>query len=763
MAGSLIAGDGGRLAFAGAGSRTSGTPIGAGTTLAPEDAGGISGTGGLAVTGVNTDGGGASVTGATSAVNGDAVSGAVSGGLPLADATLRATAGLDSARPVRIAGAATVDTGGQTVRLSGALSGSGGSIADGGGTLALAGVNGYTGGTVIVGGTTVETASDAALGDPSAAVVIERGRLVALDSFTSARAIVVNEGGVLDSNGYTLSLTGPIVMHTAVADTLLFSGSARVIGPLIVDERGLMVPAGSLLRGTGTVSTPTTIAGTLAPGNSPGTLLFTAPVALQPGAVLQLDVDGTGTGTGAGNCSRVLVQGASFTAGGVLRLLLRGITGDATNAYTPPVGQSFRVVEAKGGILGGFSGLEQPAGLLPGSRFDALYTSDAIVLYATPASYADLSPFGLRLTRNQTSTGAALDALRGPAGVRNDPAATTALGTLFAQVPDALPAVLNGLSATVYGDALQAGLERGRLFGDAVSEQLAARRGAAATAATDSLAAGRKYSVWATGLGQTLRVGKDGNTSYGAGGLAAGADVRLGSGWLAGLAVGYSTGRTTSRDTGATADQEMAHVSAYGNWTGERFYADAHAGFSHADVDVRRRLSAFGTSATGEGDGWGVHAGVEVGTHHAFGGWRVQPGVGLRFDELDRGALSESGAGVLGLRVGRDGATSLRSLVGVRAETVLELGGGCRLIPAARLVWSHEFADVSTTTAAAFLGAPEATARARSAKKGRDGALIGLGPVLNTPYGVSAYVKYDANLRSNAAAHAVTGGVRFSW
>ena len=70
-------------------------------------------------------------------------------------------------------------------------------------------------------------------------------------------------------------------------------------------------PRTSTLRGTGTITTPTTILGTLAPGNSPGTLTFTAPLTLTPGATLALDIDGTGTGTGAGNYSRVLVQGAT--------------------------------------------------------------------------------------------------------------------------------------------------------------------------------------------------------------------------------------------------------------------------------------------------------------------------------------------------------------------------------------------------------------------------------------------------------------------
>ena len=58
--------------------------------------------------------------------------------------------------------------------------------------------------------------------------------------------------------------------------------------------------------------------------------------------------------TGAGNYSRVIVTGAAntYTAAGTLLPLLRGITGSATNSYTPPIGQDFLVVSAQGGLVG---------------------------------------------------------------------------------------------------------------------------------------------------------------------------------------------------------------------------------------------------------------------------------------------------------------------------------------------------------------------------------------------------------------------------
>ncbi|WP_163279692.1 hypothetical protein, partial [Enterobacter hormaechei] len=67
------------------------------------------------------------------------------------------------------------------------------------------------------------------------------------------------------------------------------------------------------LRGTGIINAPLSVAGRLAPGNSPGTLTVAGPVVLSGSATFQVDIDGIGTGTGAGNYSRLLATGVDGT------------------------------------------------------------------------------------------------------------------------------------------------------------------------------------------------------------------------------------------------------------------------------------------------------------------------------------------------------------------------------------------------------------------------------------------------------------------
>src|SRR5690606_19838988 len=134
-------------------------------------------------------------------------------------------------------------------------------------------------------------------------------------------------------------------------------------------------------------------------------------------ATYQVEIDGAGTSMGAGNHDQVVVAGSSFVAGGRLTPVLRGISGAATNSYTPALGQTFQVVSASGGVAGRFASLVQPAaGLAAGPRFAVIYAPTTVTLAVTPASYADLAVAGLAQSDNQRAVGAALESFRPAAG-----------------------------------------------------------------------------------------------------------------------------------------------------------------------------------------------------------------------------------------------------------------------------------------------------------------------------------------------------------
>lgn len=129
------------------------------------------------------------------------------------------------------------------------------------------------------------------------------------------------DGGLTKTGGGTLTLSGH---STYTGTTMVSTGTLSVTGSL---ASPVTVETGGTLRGTGTIGGATSVFGTLAPGNSPGTLTFTAPVTLAAGSTTRIELDGTGTGTGAGNYSRVVVTTAADapTAPGLAGALTEGV------------------------------------------------------------------------------------------------------------------------------------------------------------------------------------------------------------------------------------------------------------------------------------------------------------------------------------------------------------------------------------------------------------------------------------------------------
>ncbi|MBI0534367.1 hypothetical protein D9599_02115 [Roseomonas sp. KE2513] len=746
------------------------------TDAAGTYSGTIAGAGGLTVsggsqslTGVNSYAGGTSVSNATLSVASDAALGTSSGAVTLQNGTLVTPGGLNSTRPISLSGANTIGTSNQAVTLGGTISGSGGLVAAGGGSLALTGANTYSGGTRVIESTTLAVGSDAALGAPNGAVVVESGTFRATGSFSTDRPVAITPGGTLETTGFDVSLNGPILAERNGGNSFVqvFSGTTRVIGPMSIDGSGLSINPTGTLRGVGTITVPTNVLGTLAPGNSPGTITFTAPVQMAQGSTLSLDIDGTGTGTGRGNYSRVIASGpdGSFTAGGMIRPLLRGITGDASNSYVPTIGTRFRVVEAEAGVRGSAQGLVQPEGRLTGSRFDALYTANALDLYVTPASYADLSTLGVAQTQNQRQVGLGLDALRPAPGVRTDAATTSALGILFTRDAASLPAVTDRLGGTIYGDALQGSLAATQAFGAVVNDQMAVRRGAPGTGVNSATAMDGRVNLWAGGFDRRLRVGQDGNTGFHTsdGGFAAGGDVRIGAAGHLGVAVGGSSARVTSSATGSSATIDMANIAVYGGYDVGRVFVDGQVGLNHAETQARRDLGVFGLTAKGKASGTGAAAGFEVGTRLDVGPVRVTPSVGIRYDSVRHDSLTENGGSVLSLSVRGSDMTSVRATAGLRADTALSLGGGVVLTPSVRILAWQELGDDGVSTTSSFVGAPGAAMKAASAATGRTGFLGGAGLNLSLPNGLSAFANYAAETRGNASGQVFTGGVRYSW
>ncbi|AWK88363.1 autotransporter domain-containing protein [Azospirillum thermophilum] len=597
-------------------------------------------------------------------------------------------------------------------------------------------------------------------------------------------------GGLIKQGAGTLTLTGA---NSYTGLSQVQAGTLAVNGTV---AGGVTVSQGATLRGTGRVDGGTLVAGTLAPGNSPGTLTAGGPVELTRTATLAVEIDGTGTGNGAGNHDRLIVTGTggSFTAGGTIAPVTRGISAPATNSFTPTLGQGFTVVEAAGGVLGSFGGLTQPTSGLPaGTRFDAVYGSRTLTLRVTPARYGDIAAAGLTGTRNRNAAGGALDAARPVAGTRPDAAAQPVFDALYPLAGEAVGQALDQIGGAIHGEAMQAQLGVRRAVGGAIGDRLALLRdGSAAAQASAGLGrvgvtgrgaaalgvaegglterggaegAGGDRAAWIRVLGSFGSIRGDGNApgvKARTGAALVGADAEVARGVTAGLAVGYSRTDADARKGGGSVTIDGYHATLYGAASVGSAFIEGTAGYSFDRYESSRPLSFGGYSAvaSGKADGHDLSASLTAGTRLTVEGVTVEPSAGLRVDRLFRSGFGERGAGLLSLSVADETLTAVRSTIGARANTLVTLEDGTEIRPSLRLHWAHDLADRGAETRAGLAAASFTTAGTRV---GRDAALIGTGVSVGLSGSLALYADYGAELRRHAADHTVAAGLKLAW
>lgn len=742
------------------------------TAAAGQFAGTIQGAGGLTIlngqqtlTGSNTYAGGTAVGNATLTVNSNAALGDNAGALTLDNAALVTSSGFATSRDIVLAGNGTINNSGNTLSLSGTISGDGALTASGGGRLDLTGVNSYAGGTNIVGGTTVAINADTALGDAAGGVNIAAGKLLLMGDLTSDRAYYVGTTSTIDTNGHTMALSGPVYLEARNWAPLL-SGTAQISGgSWTLTPTMLTLSAGTVLDGAGTMTTATTVNGTISPGNSPGTLSFSSTLTLGAGATYAIDIDGTGTGTGAGSYDRLLVNGA-LTVGGVLQAKLRGITGSANNTYTPSLGQSFVIAQSPTGINGTFTGLVQPtSGLLMGSRLDALYTNNAITLYAVPISYQQLGSFGIALSANQLSTAVSLDALRPAPGVRTTASITGALSSIYRLGADQITTQLDHLAATGYGDALLSVVNANSLIGDLIGEQTAVRRGDAATSGATIVKNGA-LTYWISGAGSRFNASNAGQTSFRAvnTSMVVGVDKQLYDDTVVGFAINYGHNNVYSPALASEVDTDQEALTGYMSWTDRELYVENRLGVGLVHYKSTRSLYAINQSAQGSGDGFSVNASTKVGYRYsATKGFDVLPEAGAEFGLASRKHLVEAQGGAVSLDVAGKALNSLRSRIGLRLEGTASLAAQTRLTISLRGHWLHELGSRYEITDASFVDAPSGVMHVSSVIRDRDMASVGGALNLALPGAFSIWGRYNADLGKATTSHTASAGLRWTW
>lgn len=556
---------------------------------------------------------------------------------------------------------------------------------------------------------------------------------------------------------------------TVSEGTLLVNGSFAFAS-------GVSVGSGATLGGNGVL--PDTIVnagGTLAPGNNAvGTMFVNRSLTFSGATTYAVDVSPT-----QADFTNVSGGPGTATLSGTLRANGTG------GAYT--VGTRYTVMAATGGLSGTFGNLAI-SGNFGFTRPHIEYDANNVYLVLDLASVASALNGG---TPNQRAVAGAVDAAflagNGPAPFvalvgLTSPQLNQALDQLSGEVhastagvlaSDSLfmrSAILGRLRQASYASsdtAAMAALSLGgpqMAFADAdVNAALAYAKSPAFTKAPIQPNSKSDLVFWAQGVGGWGRFGSDGNAAAVRSNLAgfiAGVDTSVASNGRAGIAAGYSGAKNALDGRGAS-NIDTAHVAAYGGWRSGAVNLRGGGAYAHHTIATDRSIAFPGffdrTLANYNGHTGQVFG--EVGYGFALGKIALEPFAGAAWVRVDTGSATERG-GLAALNLAATSFDTRYSALGVRAASIVPLGGDMLLIPRATLAWQHAFGSVTPNATLAFQAAPVPFTIA-GVPIARDALLAEAGLDLAIGRNVTVGVSYLGQLSDNVQSHAAKG--KFNW
>jgi autotransporter-associated beta strand protein len=749
----------------------------------------ISGAAGLTIAGGtvnllgnNTFTGGMTISsGGTLRAAADTAMGALSGGLAFAGGTLQATGAFTIARQVSLEpGGGTVDTNGNNIVVSNAITGSGGLTKAGAGILTVSGANAYAGGTTINAGT-LRLASGASL--PSTGVLTVNGGTLDFNGNDVTVGALAGAGGTIDLGASTLTVaeSGSTTFAGTIAGTggltkagtglLNLTGTNTYSGPTSITGGRLSVNgtiasdvtvgSGGSLGGSGTINGAVVNNGTLAPGNSIGTVTVNGSYTQAAGSTYQVEANASG------QADRINVTGVPGTAtinGGTVQVVAD------PGIYAPST--TYTILNATGGVTGSYAGASSNYPFLQASL---AYDPNNIYLTLKPGGFATGAATG-----NQAAVGAVLD--RSVAGSSGDFA--TVIGAMSTLSAVQGQAAMNAISGQNYSGFSSANVGGALTFMNAVGRQMDAARGgdpgkATRTALAEACGGSEEgacgagpWSLWATGLagfGSIAGNANAGAVSYNVGGVATGVDYRAMPTLLLGGGVGFSSGSQWADGFSGRGTTDSYQASLYASFVLNGLWLDGLAGYAWNDNRMQRQIaipglpSRIASGATGANQIFGqLEAGYRFGLYTPAGA-TVAPFARIQGTTAMQNGFTESGAQSLNLTVAPQTTNSVRSTLGAEATAEIPTGATGKLGLLFRVGWVHEYANTDRPVTAAFAGAPGSSFTVLGATPARDMAALSFAANTALADATSLFIRYDGEVGGGSDNHAFTAGLRMTW
>lgn len=473
--------------------------------------------------------------------------------------------------------------------------------------------------------------------------------------------------------------------------TSVDSGATLVINNDLGSSLGatLDVLAGGLLKGSGTVG-PTTVAGTVAPGNSIGTLHIVGPYTQAAGSVYEVEIDA------AGNSDLIDVVGTATLNGGTVQVVPLPDFALAT-PYT--------ILTATGGVTGTFAGASMGFSSAFLSPQLAYGTNDVTFTIAQTADFVDAA-----LTPNQRAAATGADSLGAGSPVWDAIA-------LLSSASDA-PAAFDALSGEVHASAQSVLIGDSRFVREAMGARLRTAFAGVGAEAVPALAYGDdgravapadadRFAVWGHAFGSWGEWDSDGNAaslSRDTGGFFLGGDMAVAEVWRLGLLAGYSSSSFDIDDRASSGSADSYHLGAYAGTEIGALGLRFGGAWSRHEIETTRMAAFPGFADT-------LSAGYDADTAQIFAeaGYRIdtarasfEPFANLAYVNLGTDGFTETGGPAALTAASADQDTTFTTL-GLRAETVLPFGDTTARLHGV-LGWRHAFGDIVPATDLAFAG-----------------------------------------------------------
>lgn len=560
-------------------------------------------------------------------------------------------------------------------------------------------------------------------------------------------------------NSLTLGGSGTVVFNGPV--NLATGGGTFTVGSGAVATINNTLTAGSVtnqgtLGGSGTVNGDVINSGVISPGNSIGTFSIVGNYTHSARGAHLAEVHPSGIS------DKVVIAGTAAIQGGALNVVTQ------SGIYAPRT--TYNLISAGNGVSGSFSSVSSDSPfLVPTLSYDAnnAYLTLQIGGFAAAAQ-----------TPTQAAVGAALDA--GAPSASGDFA--TILGALATLNSSQVLPFLTSISGQNYSAFSNSMVQGAQLFMNNFALQVGGGsvgpRGSTRVALAEACTVACQtflppnWGAWGSALGGTGTVGSgttSGATTYNVGGFAAGLDRLLTSNFLAGVTVGYTTGRQWVSGFNGQSSTNTFQVGLYGSFFEGPFYLDGMASYAYSTNQMWRNIAIpnlqqrTAQGLTGANQFFGqLEGGYRItlgGTAMAF----VTPFARLQGYTGTQNAFTETGAQSLNLSVEAQTTNSLRSVIGAQLGGSMDFGWRDRVYAQLRLGWSHEYADVSRPVTAALAGAPRFLFTTWGATPTRDGAVVGLSATTEVAQASSIYLRYEGNIAGQDSTHALTAGLRMTW